>query len=253
MTERSAPESLARVLAVTGLAFPRGVLGEETALLARALNGDGRATADLDAIVTDAARTLWPDLQPSTRAALERHMRLDGLDDDPDAQRVMRWAEDANPDDNPLARALCVRAAQELAGAIERAGRILENAEGAIAAGDAAGAIAAANAAGAIVVELLDLDPDDFADEIMAYVEADESPEALDTLARNTGDEETRAWARGALSAIALPGDAPQATAAVAALTDGDPPLDPAEDAVWVPTMLALVAQGFERALSSGG
>ena len=250
MTDESPRAVLAGVLQRTGLAFPRGVLGEETARIARVLNGDD-VGADLDGMVTAAAAALWPEMQPSTLAALRRHAGQPAGADGESLRRVMAWAEDPDAEGNPLARALCVRAAQELAGAHARAARTLEQAERTVARGDSMAAMAAANAIGAVVVELLDLDPEDFADEIYAYVERDESPEAMDTLARSTGDEETRAWARRALAGITGAG-APSTAAAVAALADGPPPADPAGDAVWVPTLLVLVQQAFERALTSG-
>lgn len=251
MTERDPREALAAVMRRTGVAFPRGVLGAETARLARAISDGADGDEDLDALVDDAADVLWPELQPSTLAFLERHAALADEADLEDLERVRAWARDPDPSQNPLARALCVRAAQELAAATARAEAALVAAETSIAAGQAEGALAAASALGVVVVELLDLDPDDFADEIVAFVEADESPEALDRLARATGDDDTRGWARTAAAALARVDSAPHAAAAMAALTDGPPPEDPARDAVWVPTMLALVQQGFERAYAA--
>lgn len=251
MTDESPRAVLATVLARTGLAFPRGVLGDETRRLAQILNGDDAGGEDLDDLVTRAAAGLWPELQPSTQAALERYVSQSEPGEEEPLLRALAWARHESADENPLARALVVRAAQELAAALGRGARILEHAEPAIAAGDAQGAVAAAEAAGAAVVELLDLDPEDFAAEIYEYVENDESAEALDTLARSTGDEETRAWAREALSDLAGDATGTAAGTAMAALTDGDPPPDPADDAVWVPTVLALVQLGFERALTA--
>lgn len=249
MTEDTPARLLNRVLQRTGLAFPRGVLGEETARLAEAMTGPGRATADLDAMVTAASRALWPELQPSTAAALRRHRTAAGLGDVEDLAVALDWAEDPDPD-NPLARALAVRAAQELGRAVERAADALRAAEATVARGGGEAAVAAAGAAGRMVVDLLDLDPEDFGPEIMAYVEADETPAALDELARATGDDETREWARSSVGAVALPDEAPEATAAVHQLASGAPPEDPASDAVWVPAMLALVEIAFERALA---
>lgn len=251
MSEDTPARLLTRVLQRTGLSFPRGVLGEETALLATAMTGPGRATADLDAMVTSAAAALWPELQPSTAAALRRHRTSAGLGDVEDLAIALAWAEDPDPA-NPLARALSVRAAQELGQAVERAGEALRGAEIAVAQGGAGAAVAAAGAAGTMAVELLDLDPEDFGPEIMAYVDAGETAEALDELARATGDDETRAWARSSVGAVVRPDDAPHATAAVQQLAAGPPPEDPAEDAIWVPTVLALVEVAFERALTQG-
>lgn len=251
MNEDTPALLLTRVLRRTGLAFPRGVLGGETVRLAEAMTGPGRAAADLDAMVGAAADALWPELQASTAAALRRHRTLAGLGDVEDLSVALAWAEDPDPG-NPLARALAIRAAQELGRAIDRAAEALRQAEGPVARGGGPAAVAAAGAAGRMAVELLDLDPEDFGPEIAAYVGADESAEALDELARATGDDETREWARSAVGAVVLADEAPRATAAVQELASGPPPEDPAQDAVWVPTMLALVEIAFERALAEG-
>jgi hypothetical protein len=241
-------EIVSRVLRRTGLVFPRGMLGDEVARLAAALHVDGPATDDLDALVTDATTSLWGDLQPPILAAVRMHLgRAEGHDYE-DLSRVLVWAEDADPD-NPLARALTVRAAQELGAAVEFAEGHLRAVEPAVAEGGRAGAVAAARVTGVAVVALLDLDPEDFATEIVEYIERGEDAEALDALARMTGDLETRSWARDALRAMSVP-DAPFVTAAVHHLADGDPPPDPADDAVWVPTILALADEGIERALA---
>ena len=42
---------------------------------------------------------------------------------------------------------------------------------------------------------------------------------------------------------------APQAEEAVRVLASGPPPQDPAEDLIWVPTILSLMEEGIERAL----
>ncbi|HWH14828.1 MAG TPA: hypothetical protein VNT51_08770, partial [Miltoncostaeaceae bacterium] len=224
---------VARVLRRTGLGYPRGVLGEETVRLAEALEGPGGALADLDARVGEAAAALWPELRASTEAALRRHLATAQGGEAEDLRAVLVWA---GTDDavNPLARALAVRAAQELAAAVARAAEAMRNAEQAIAQGGESGALAAARAVGVMVAELLDLDPEDYAPEVVAYVDAGEDARALDELARATGDEETRAWAREAVRAMAPP-DAPAAAAAVRSLAQGEPPDDPAQDAVWVP------------------
>lgn len=237
-----------RVLRATGLAFPRGVLGEETSRLAAALGGPGRATADLDAMVGAAAAALWPELQPSTAAALRRHLAAAGPSDADDLAAALAWADSDDPR-NPLARALAVRAAQELAAAVERASATLRAAEATVGQGGEAGAVAAARALGVMAVELLDLDPEDYAPEVVAYVDAGEDAAALDELARATGDEETREWARAAVAALD-DAEAPAASAAVHELAAGPVPADPAEDAVWVPVMLALVEEAFERSLA---
>jgi hypothetical protein len=44
--------------------------------------------------------------------------------------------------------------------------------------------------------------------------------------------------------------EAPAAAAAVRHLASGAPPEDPAEDLVWVPTILSLAGEGIERSLA---
>jgi hypothetical protein len=180
-------------------------------------------------------------------AALLRGRAAAGPDDRAAFDVVLGWAASESPD-TPLARALAVRAATELAAADARARERLRAAEGAIAEGGPGAAVAAATAAGAIAADLLDLDPEDFAPEIAAYVAAGRRPEDISQLARSTGDPEIRAWARGAVAAADDP-DAPAAAAGVRHLASGPPPADPAEDLVWVPTILALVEEAIERAL----
>ncbi|MFN8121706.1 MAG: hypothetical protein U0237_04665 [Thermoleophilia bacterium] len=243
-------EVLSRVLRRTGLAFPRGVVGEEVAALAAALETPGTPPERLDRLVADAAEALWPELSASTLAALRMHRARATDRDAADLDTAVAWAETDDPG-NPLARALVVRAAQELALSLARAERVLVQAEPAVAEGGRGAAVAAARAVGAAAVALLDLDPEDFAPEIAEYVDAGEDGDALDRLTRRTGDMETRAWAREALLVLG-PQDAPRAAAAARDLAAGDPPEDPAEDAVWVPVMLALVEEAFERALAAG-
>ncbi|MFN8110792.1 MAG: hypothetical protein U0Y82_13255 [Thermoleophilia bacterium] len=251
MSDPSPAVVLGRVLRRTGLAFPRGMMGESVARLAAAMERPASSDVPLDRLVDAAAADTWDGLQPSVLAAVRMHLgRADGPDRE-DLAAVLPWAERDDPG-NPLARALVVRAAQELAAALRRAERLMVGAEAAVAAGGRDGALAAARAVGGVVVALLDLDPEDFADEISAYVDAGEDAVALDTLSRSTGDDDTRGWARDAVRALAV-ADAPAATAAAHGLADGGPPPDPAADAVWVPTVLALVEEGFERALADEG
>lgn len=247
------PAVLRRVLRRTGLAFPRGVLGPETARLADAVAGPGQGVGDVVGLLDAAAAALWPTLRASTEAALRRHAARAGLGDVEDIRTALAWAADPDPA-NPLSRALALRAAEELGAAVARARSALAAAEPAVGRGGPEGAVAAATAAGTMVVELLDLDPEDVAPEIVAYVEGGEGPDALDELARATGDDETRDWARSAVAALRAP-DAPLATAAVRELAQGPPPEDPAQDAVWVPAVLALVELAVERAAaeSAGG
>jgi hypothetical protein len=240
-------EALLRVLAVTGLGFPRGVLGPETWALARALSDEADPSSDPADLAEAAAAAHWPELQGPMRAALERAGAVAAPEDREAFDVVLRWADDPSPD-TPLARALAVRAASELAAAGKRARERLRAAEEAIAEGGPGAAVAAATAAGQIAADMLDLDPEDFEPEIAAYVEAGRRPEDISELARATGDPEIRTWARSAVAASDEP-EAPSASAGVHHLAAGPPPEDPAEDLVWVPTILALAEEAIERAL----
>lgn len=239
---------IARVMRRTGLGFPRGMLGEDTARLAALLDRPEVNPIELETQITVATTALWRHLQAPVASAIRMHLsRADGQDRE-DLGQVLEWAH-RDDDGNPLARALTVRAAREFGAAVRHAEDQLRAVEGVVGHGGPAGAVAAARALGAAVVALLDLDPEDFAPEIADYVDQDQSAEALDVVARATGDRETRAWARDALAALDV-ADAPDATDAVQQLADGEPPEDPAQDAVWVPVILALVAEGLERALA---
>lgn len=244
-------EALLRVLALTGLSFPRGVLGPESWALARALSDEGVPGADPAELAEAAAAAHWPELRGPMEAALRRGRDAAGPEDREAFDVVMPWAADPSPD-TPLARALAVRAATELAAAGARARERLRAAEEAVAEGGPGAAVAAATAAGAIAADLLDLDPEDFEPEIAAYVEAGRRPEDIAQLARATGDPEIRAWARSAVAATDDP-RAPEASAGVRHLAGGPPPDDPAEDLVWVPTVLSLAEEAIERALVDEG
>lgn len=238
-------EALARVLALTGVGLPRGVLGEESWALGRALAGED--DGEVGELADRAARRHWEALRGPMEAAV-RHGARSAEGDDVEAFDVVReWAADPDPD-NPFARALAVRAAVELAASGARARGHLRDAEEEIAADDLMAAARATSVAGAVVVELLDLDPEDFLPEIVEHIGADRSEESVDALARATGDVEIRAWARSAVAGVSDEG-APAASAALAQLAGGDPPSDPAQDLIWVPAILALVEQAIERAL----
>jgi hypothetical protein len=240
-------EALLRVLALTGLSLPRGVLGPETWALARALSDGADPGADPAELAGAAAAAHWTELRGPMEAALRRGRAAAAPEDREAFDVVLPWAADPSAD-TPLARALAVRAATELAAAGARARDRLRAAEEAVAEGGPGAAVAAATAAGAIAADLLDLDPEDFGPEIAAYVEAGRRPEDIDQLARATGDPEIRAWARGAVAATDDP-RAPAAAAGVRHLAGGPPPDDPAEDLVWVPTILSLAEEAIERAL----
>ena len=110
------------------------MLGGDAARLAAALDDSGLEGGELDALVTTATRDLWADLQQPTIAAVRVHLsRADGQDRI-DLERVMGWAE-LDDADNPLARALTVRAAQELATALRHAEDRLRAVEPVVAAG----------------------------------------------------------------------------------------------------------------------
>ena len=239
-------EALLRVLTLTGLSFPRGVLGPETWALARALSDESSAS-DPAELAAAAAAEHWPLLRGPMETALLQAAAQAAPEDGEAFEIVLGWAADPDPD-TPLARALAVRAATELAAAGLRSGERLLAAEPVVAEGGPPAAIAAARAAGAIAVDLLDLDPEDFALEIADYVDAGRRPEDVDALARASGDPEIRAWARAAVAATEEP-LAPHAEEGVRILASGPPPPDPAEDLIWVPTILSLVEEGIERAL----
>ena len=241
-------EALGRVLTLTGLSLPRGVLGPETWALARAL-GDEEGAGDPAALAGAASAAHWPELRGPMQAALLRARDRAAAEDQEAFAIVLEWAADDDPD-TPLARALAVRAAQELAAANARSRAVLRAAEETVAEGGADAAVAASTAAGAIAADLLDLDPEDFAPEIAEYVGTGARAEDVDELARATGDPEIRTWARSAVASAAEDvAGAPRASDGVRHLASGPPPEDPAEDLVWVPTILRLVHEAVERSL----
>ena len=240
-------EALARVLALTGLSLPRGVLGPETWALARAL-GDEPGAGDPAELAGAASAAHWPQLRGPMQAALLRARDRADAEDLEAFETVLEWAADEDPD-TPLARALAVRAAQELAASTARARALLRAAEATVAGGGAEAAVAASTAAGAIAADLLDLDPEDFGPEIAEYVAAGGRPEDVDELARATGDPEIRTWARSAVASTVDDPEAPNAADGVRVLASGPPPEDPAIDLVWVPTILALTHEAIERSL----
>lgn len=241
----SPDEALARVLSRTGVGFPRGVLGDETRELAAALSG--RAVGDVARLADASAAVHWPQLQGPMEAAVQRGERNAEGDDREAFAIVGEWAADPDPD-NPFARALAVRAAVEWAAAHARAREHLRAAEDELGDDAVRAAARATTAAGAMAVELLDLDPDDFMPEIVAYIDAGRSEEAVEELARITGDVEIRRWARDTVRGVD-DDEAPLTVAAVRQISAGAPPEDPAADLVWVPTILALAEAAVERAL----
>ncbi len=252
----SAPDdrtAIAEALRTDGVVFPRGVLGPEAHELARAL-AEEAPSDDLQELVDGTAEAHWPELRGAIEGAIRRAAgtaegsRLAAL------EHAAALAAQTSPD-NPLARSLAVRAAQELSTARRRAVDVIVAAEGPMTVGGPAGMVAGAKAAGAAAVELLDLDPEDFATEITAYVgaigdEPDDDPDsdALSEYARATGDSELRVAAR--IAVRSLQGALSEAvTEALVPVLAGGAPEDPAEDAVWVGAALALSEQAIERAL----
>ncbi|MEW6583241.1 MAG: hypothetical protein AB1416_10835, partial [Actinomycetota bacterium] len=157
-----APAALRRVLSLTGLRFPRGLLEDEARTLAAALQA-GRT--DVDELIRRTAAALWPELRAPTEAAVARGA---GRAEPGDAQAfalAAEWAASDDPD-NPLALSLALQAGTDLAAAMGRSAARLEALGDALRRGE--GQVATARAAGLVAVDLLDLDADDFEPEIAA-------------------------------------------------------------------------------------
>ena len=230
------------LIARTAVAFPRGVLGAEARAFAEAIVA-GAAMDDLDRLRDLTADAHWDALRLAIGASLERVV---GDTPDPLATDALELTFDERPD-NPFARALADEAGRALAAVIERNAERLGVLEQRLT-GGASPDTDLALVIGAIVVDLLDLDPPDYEEEIAAYLAAGESDAARRELARATGDDDSRDWAREDLRRVGAP-DAPVTSRAVQVLAAGPPPQDPAEDAVWVAAMLALVEQAVEVAV----
>jgi hypothetical protein len=228
----------------TGVGLPRGVLGEADRALAAAIVR-GAPAGELERLRAGAAEDHWEALRLAIGAGLER-----AVGDAPDAvaAEALVLVLDERPD-NPLALALAEEAGRSLAAVMERNGErlvVLERrlSDGAPVDADLALVI------GQIVVDSLDLDPGDYEEEIAEYVRGGESEAARTRLARATGDVESREWAREELRGVG-DADAPLASGAIAVLAAGSAPDDPAEDAVWVAAMLALVEEAVEFTMIS--
>jgi hypothetical protein len=226
----------------TAVVFPRGALGADARAFADAIVA-GAFADELDRLRDATARAHWDQLRLAIGASLER-----AVGDSPDELAIAALALtlDERPE-NAFARALADEAGRSLAAVIERNIERLAVLERRLTAGASPDADLAL-VIGAIVVDLLDLDPPDYEDEITAYLAEGESDGARRGLARSTGDEDSRAWAREELRQVDDPA-APVTSRAVQVLAAGDPPEDPAEDAVWVAAMLALVEQAVEIAV----
>lgn len=226
----------------TAVVFPRGVLGADARAFADAIVR-GAPANELDRLRDATARAHWSELRLALRASLERAV---GEAPDDLATAALELTHDERPD-NAFASALADEAGRSLAAVIERNSERLGVLERRLTGGASPDADLAL-VIGAIVVDLLDLDPPDYEDEITAYLAAGEGGGARRELARATGDEESRAWAREELRRVDDPA-APVTARAVQVLAGGDPPEDPADDAVWVAAMLALVEQAVELAV----
>lgn len=229
----------------TAVVLPRGALGVQAREFADAIVA-GASADELDRLRDATARAHWKQLRLAMGASLER--AVGDLPDDVTTE-ALALTLDERPD-NAFARALADESGRSLAAVIERNGERLGVLERRLTGGASPDADLAL-VIGAIVVDLLDLDPPDYEDEITAYLGAGESDVARRELARSTGDDESRAWAREELRQVDDPA-APVTSRAVQVLAAGDPPEDPAEDAVWVAAMLALVEQAVEIAVVAG-
>ncbi len=226
----------------TAVVLPRGALGVEARAFADAIVA-GASVDELDRLRDATAGAHWDELRLAIGASLER-----AVGDAPDdlTLEALDLTFDEQPH-NAFARALADEAGRSLAAVVERNNERLGVLERRLTGGASPDADLAL-VIGSIVVDLLDLDPPDYEDEITAYLAAGESDGARRELARSTGDEESRAWAREELRRVDDPA-APVTSRAVQVLAAGEPPEDPAEDAVWVAAMLALVEQAVEFAV----
>lgn len=244
-------DAVRRVLALAPIEIPRGLLGADARELADALTA---APADPERIVALSQRVAvahWPELRASAEATLRRTAAFAAIDDDAALARGIEWAAGDDPG-NPLALALAGHAAAALGAARARAAERVRAAEPALRDGGRGAGLTLASAVGAVVIDLLDLDPEDFEPELVAYVAADQSAAALDELARATGDPDVRRWARAEVVALSVP-DAPAAGGAMAELAAGALPDDPAADAIWVPAVIALAEEAIAMAMVAPG
>lgn len=220
-----------------GVAYPRGILGEEARELAR-LAASGAARPD--DLVQTAAALHWDALRGAMGAMLRR-ARANG-DDDPAIADVITLTDDPSPD-NAVSQALLENAVHGLAAVLTRGEERLRVLDQRLAGDDAGDEVA--RTVGDIVSDLLDLDVEDYEDEIAEYVRGGESDASRTALARTTGDIEMREWARSELAWV-TEGSEATAGRALSAMARGPLPDDPAEDPVWLSTILALVEEAVE-------
>lgn len=240
--------SLITVVTGAGIGIPRGLLGAAVEDLAAALMDDVATGEQIASLTTAAAAAHWEQMRAPVEAALRRAAAMAPVEDDAAYAEALLHTDDPDPD-NPLARLLAAQAAAALAAARSRAQERLAALDAALGVAGSRGREAASEAVGAMAVDLLDLDPEDYEPEITAFVGAGQTDIAQADLARQTSDPDVRALAREALGA--LDADPPAAAEAVAALAAGAPPDDPAEDAVWVATIMALAEEAIALALAA--
>ncbi len=241
-----------RVIAMTGVTFPRGLLGSEAMDLAAAIGAGSPDRAEVDALVKVVATAQWPILQGPVAAALARAHRPDDAADDRSLAVAEEFAADADPD-NPLSLALAERAGLDLAAVRARALDRLEALAATLADGPERpeALIALATATGRLVVDLLDLDPDDFAAEIADYADTGaDAGVATPRLVRATGDDEIREWARDSIQSLQVPAP-PSALAAVKRMAQGPVPEDPADDVLWTAAMVVLAEDAIDLATAA--
>ncbi len=244
--------AMRRVIAMTGVTFPRGLLGPDAMDLAAAIGAGAPDRGEVDSLVKVVAAAQWPILQGPVAAALARADRPDDAADDRSLAVAEEFAADADPE-NPLSLALAERAGLDLAAVRARALDRLEALAATLADGpeSAEALIALATATGRLVVDLLDLDPDDFAPEIADYAEAGTDAEvATPRLVRATGDDEIREWAREAIQSLEVPAP-PSALASVKRMADGPVPEDPAADVLWTAAMVVLAEDAIDLATAA--
>ncbi len=230
-------ERFEMLLSRTGVGYPRGALGFEARSYAESI-----AAGDVEAgelLRREAAGGLWSELRLAMGAALDR-ARGDG--DDPTLDDALALVQDEDAG-NPLSLALVEGAARSLAAVIVRTDERLRVLDERMA-GDGGGDDVA-RTVGDIVIDLLDIDAEDFEDEIAQFVQSGEGDDDRDALARSTGDPEIRAWARDELEWI-TDGAEGKVAHALASLAHGETPPDAARDPVWVATILALVEEAVE-------
>ncbi len=234
----SDPDRFAVLLTRSGVGIPRGILGGEARDLARAVATGG--DAPFAELRTAAAELHWPALRGAIGAALRR-ARENGIEDAA-LDEAMALTDDEDPG-NPFAQAVIDDAVRQLAAVIVRSNErltVLDQRLEEDTAGDDV-----SRTVGDIVSDLLDLDVEDYEDEIAAFVQGGESDASRRELARSTGDDEMREWARSELAWI-TDGSPTTSGAALSAMARGPLPEDPSEDPVWMSTILALVEEAVE-------